>query len=99
MTNNASPFKLKIVKGSKEKGKDMNDFFVIMCTPYDGYGERYIWCVYRNYDNAISEFNELVEKYNMKKDTLFTDTAYNYDKPSLKNRFYKFEIENRFFED
>lgn len=75
------------------------DFYLIICTPFDGYGERYVWSAHHTYDNAKAEMEKLVKKYNLEQSGFFADKYYNYDNPSIKNRFYRFEIESMFFDD
>lgn len=78
----------------------MDDVIVIMCTPFDGWGETYIWSIYRNYDNAMAEMKDLIKKYNLEKG-LFDNCYVNhsYEEPTIKNHYYKFEVKGYWFED
>lgn len=77
----------------------MYDAYVIICHPFNGYGIPYVWSVYRHEKNARKEYEELVKKYNLFKDDVVPDKAYNFHTPSIKNRYEMFEIEEYYFED
>ncbi len=72
------------------------DIYFIICHPFRGYGESFVWSAYHNYDNAMKELDKLVKKYNLDKNNL---VAYNFNTPTIQNCYEKFEIDDCFFED
>ncbi len=76
------------------------DVYVIIATPFKGYGSTYVWATYHTYENAIAAFNALLNEYQCKPSMFSSDLAFaTITNPDFKHRFYSFEIKGYYFED
>lgn len=71
----------------------MESIFIIIVTPYDGYGTTYIWGVYSKREKAINAFENFVKTYKLEKNPYDEFTAYNPSLPTMHNYYKTVSVE------